>query len=366
MGEKRIGRITCRGGPGARPKVAGRHKVCPYVLSAITIAFLIPLHTLFAFPNQNKIKIVATTTTLASLAWEIAGGRGEIHAIASPRQNIHFYQPTPKDVVKVKRADVLIHSGFDLELWRDPLLVAAGNSKFLPLTLPSPTEGERAKGEGAVGSSSIDASHGIDPLEVPSTLSRSEGDIHRFGNPHYWMDPENAKQPVRNIAEGLSRLFPDSREEFQKNADDLVQRIDAKIRDWEKRLGPFRGTRIVTYHRNWSYFAKRFGFEVAGELEPKPGIPPTPKHLAALESLMKEKGVRLVIKESYQEGRTPKKVADEAGAKVLTLSQSVGETKEGRDYISMMEENVRKIEEALSPSPSPLPPVGGEEIGEGG
>lgn len=297
---------------------------------------LLALTLLFAFPGittagEGKIKIAATTTTLASMVKEIAGDRAEVHAIASPHQNIHFYQPTPKDVVKVKKADVLVYSGFDLEMWREPLLIAAGNPQFL--------------GE---AKSSINASLGIKPLEVPTSLSRAEGDIHRFGNPHYWMDPENAKQSVRNIANELARLFPDSSEEFRKNADDLIRRIDRKMHEWETRLKPWQGTEIVTYHKNWSYFTTRFGFEIVGELEPKPGIPPTAKHLANLKRLMKEKGVKLVIKESYQEGRTPKKIAAETGAKVLTLAQMVGETKEGKDYISMMEKNIRLIEEALS------------------
>lgn len=296
--------------------------------------YLLALMLLLTFQGTglaaDKIKIAATTTTLASVAGEITGGRSEIHAIASPHQNIHFYQPTPKDVVKVKKADVLIYGGFDLEMWREPLVIAAGNPRFL-----------------GAAEASIDVSKGIEALEIPTSLSRAQGDLHPFGNPHHWMDPENTKQSVRNIGNELARLFPDSAEEFRKNADLLIGRIDEKIREWEKRLKPFKGTRIVTYHKNWSYFAKHFGFEILGELEPKPGIPPTPKHLAQLETLMKEKDVKLIIRESYQEGRTPKKVADETGAKVIKLAQSVGETKEGRDYISMMEENVRLIEEAL-------------------
>lgn len=295
----------------------------------LALTFLLVL-TQTGLAADNKIKISATTTTFASMAQEIVGPRAEVHAIASPYQNIHYYQPTPKDVVKVKRADVLIHAGFSLEMWLDPLVVAAGNPKFL--------------GE---GKASIDVSEGIKPLEVPTSLSRAQGDQHPFGNSHHWMDPENAKQSVRNISNGLSRLFPDSSEEFRKNADDLIRRIDEKTREWEERLKAWRGTRVVTYHKNWIYFTERFGFEILGELEPKPGIPPTPKHLASLEALMKERGVKLVIKESYQEGRTPKKVAGETGAKVIKLAQSVGETKEGKDYISMMEENVRLVEEAL-------------------
>ncbi len=296
----------------------------------ITIALLLFLSPP-AFSAPDKIKIAVTTATFASMAQEIVGERAQIHAIAAPHQNIHYYQPTPKDVVKVKKADVLIYGGLDLEMWLDPLLVAAGNQKFL--------------GE---ATASINLSKGIEPLELPTSLSRAQGDIHRYGNPHHWMDPENAKQAARNIADGLSRLYPDFTEEFHQNAEALVGRIDEKMRDWENRLGPFKGTGIVTYHKNWSYFAKHFGLEIVGELEPKPGIPPTPKHLAELEKLMKEKGAKLVIKESYQESRTPKKVAEETGAKVLTLAQFVGETKEGGDYLSMMEENVKQIEEALS------------------
>jgi zinc/manganese transport system substrate-binding protein len=311
----------------SKPRLLRQHLVHCLAMTAVLSLFLGTNSLLAA---TDKIKIAATTTTLASIAGEITGGRAEVHAIASPYQNIHFYQPTPKDVVKVKRADVLVHGGLDLEMWREPLVVAAGNPKFI--------------GEAPAA---IDASKGVKLLEIPASLSRAEGDIHRFGNPHYWMDPENAKQMVKNIAEGLASIFPESAEEFRKNADSLTGRIDEKTREWERRLKPWRGTSVVTYHKNWVYFTERFGFEIAGELEPKPGIPPTPKHLTVLETLMKTKGVKLVIKESYQEGRTPKKIAEDTGAKVLTLAQAVGETKEGRDYISMMENNVLLIEEAL-------------------
>jgi len=280
----------------------------------------------------EKIRIAATTTTIASLAKEVVGNavEAEIYAIASPNRDIHFYAPTPKDVLKVKKADVLIHSGLDLEAWRDPLLVAAGNPRFL--------------GE---GKASIDVSKGIPLLEIPTSLSRAEGDIHLYGNPHYWTDPENAGVMTQNIAEGLARLYPAQADRFRQNADTFILKLREKMNDWLRRMKPHEGKALVTYHNSWPYLARRFGLVIAGHLEPKPGIPPTAKHLAELRQTMKEKNVRVIIRESFQEDRTPQKMAQETDAKVVSLASSVGQMKEATDYLSMMEENVRLLEEAL-------------------
>lgn len=284
-----------------------------------------------ALEAAEKIKIVATTSTFASLTEAITGDRAEVYFIASPKQNIHYIAPTPRDVMKVKRADVFVHAGLDLELaWRQPMLNAAANPRFL--------SGDKY---------SIDVSRGVRLLEVPASVSRAGGDIHLYGNPHYWMDPENAKVIVKNIADGLSGIYPGDAALFQEKARRLIGEIDAKIADWSARMARFKGAPVVTYHRNWIYFTERFGLEIAGELEPKPGIPPAPRHLAELERTMREKGVRVVIRESYQESRSPKKVARETGAEVLLLAQSVGEHKETEDYIAMMEYNIRTLETAL-------------------
>ncbi|MBI4549842.1 MAG: zinc ABC transporter substrate-binding protein [Candidatus Omnitrophica bacterium] len=279
----------------------------------------------------GKLKIVATTSTFASLAESVAGERAEIYFIASPKQNIHYIEPTPKDVLKVKRADVFIHAGLDLELaWREPLLHAAANPLFL-----------------GGGKQAIDVSKGVVFKDVPASISRAAGDIHLYGNPHYWMDPENAKVIVRNIAEGLAAVRPEEADHYRENARRLTAEIDAKLAEWMTRLAPFKGEPVVTYHRNWIYFTERFGFAVVGELEPKPGIPPLPKHLAGLEKTMREKSVKVIFRESYEESRSTRKLAEETGAKVLWLVQSVGEYKEIGDYISMMEYNVRTLENAL-------------------
>lgn len=282
------------------------------------------------FNGEDKIRIVATTSTLASLAGEVAGDKAQIHYVASPKRNLHFVSPTPKDVLKVRKADVFIHYGLDAEPWRDPLLHAAGNEKVLP-----------------GGKGFVDVSRGIPLLQVPEDFSRKEGDIHLYGNPHYWTDPVNAGLMVQNISEALASLYPGQSGFFRENARDFQERLNRKIKDWRKRMEPFQGTAIVTYHKNWPYFAKRFGLEIAGHLEPKPGIPPSAKHLAALKRVMKEKGVRLIVQASYYESRTAERMAEETGAHVLYLAQNVNEKAGTGDYISMMEHNIKLLEKVL-------------------
>ncbi len=277
----------------------------------------------------DKIKIVTTTSAFASIAKEIAGDKAEIYSIASPKRDIHFISPTPKDVVKLKKSEVFIHAGLDLEAWRGPLLDAVGRTELM---WPS-------------GEKQIDVSKGIPLLEIPTSISRAQGDIHLYGNPHYWMDPENAKIIAHNIAEGLARIFPQDALTFEENAKKFDQKIDEKLKDWTSRLLEFKGASFVTYHRDWSYFAHRFGLIELGELEPKPGIPPTAKHLAELVNLMKEKKSKLIFKETYQESRTPNRLAEETGARVLPLTQAVGDPQEASDYFSMMDYNVQRIEQ---------------------
>ncbi len=280
---------------------------------------------------SDKIRIVTTTSTIANLTQEIVGDQADIYYIASPKRDIHFIAPTPRDVLKVKKAQVFIHGGLDLEAWRGPLLDAVGRTDLM----------------WPAGEKQIDVSKGVQLLEIPTSLSRSQGDQHAYGNPHYSMDPENAKIMVNNISEGLSELFPADANRFKKNAAELNRKIDEKLKDWLVRMEPYRGTAVVTYHKSWPYFLKRFNLITLGELEPKPGIPPTAKHMAELINAMKEKNTKVIIKEAFHENKTPTKIAEATGAKVVTLSQDVGETKEEKDYISMMEENVQKLTEAF-------------------
>ncbi len=295
------------------------------------LIFSVLAAALFCHPALagNKIRIVTTTSNLADFTRTIAGDAAEVYAVAPPGRDIHFIQPTPRDVLKVKKADVFIHDGLDLEAWRDPLLDAAGNTRFL---------GNREF--------SIDGSRGVSLLEIPVSISRVEGDIHLFGNPHFWTDPENAKIMAGNIAKGLAHLYPDRADLFRTNEKKLQSDMDAKLADWESRMKPYAGTPVVTFHNSWPYFARRFGLEIAGYIEPKPGIPPTAKHLQELALRMKEKKAKLVIKEAYNESRPAEKVAREAGVPMITLYQFAGQDKTS-GYLEVMEKDIRLLEQSL-------------------
>jgi len=295
--------------------------------------FLSALSLCPSAPAAEKIKIAATTSTLESIAKEITGEAAVIHRIASPKRDIHFISPTPKDVLKVKKADVFIHLGLDAEPWRQPLLEAAGNASFI--------SGERA----------IDVSKGITLLEVPRDVSRKEGDIHLYGNTHYWTDPENAKIMAQNIAEGLGLLYPEYAADFSARAFEFTSRLDQKTAEWKSLLAPYEGVSIITYHNSWPYFAKRYGLLIAGNIEPKPGIPPGSRHTAELMRLMKEKNIPVIVEESYYEDKTARKIAQETGAAVVAFVQSVGAVEESPDYIAMMDYNVKALESALKGKP---------------
>ncbi len=277
---------------------------------------------------ETRPRIVATTSTFASIVKEITGDWAQVDYIASPQQNIHFIVPNPKDVLRVKKADVFVHGGLDLEAWRDPLLDATGRRDFI-----------------SGGSRSIDVSKGVPLLEVPGSLSRAQGDIHAFGNPHYWTDPENAKVIADNIASALSGMYPDQAQFFLSRAGDFKKRIDAKIQEWTQILSAYKGEPVVVYHESWPYFLERFGIEELGTLEPKPGIPPTPKHLQEIVEKMRSRNAKVIIREVFHEKRTADKVARETGARVVTLEQEAGQS--GGDYIAFIEKNVSALAAAF-------------------
>jgi ABC-type Zn uptake system ZnuABC Zn-binding protein ZnuA len=283
------------------------------------------------FPDGEKIKIVATTSTLASIAGEITGEKAKIDFIAAPNRDVHSIAPTPRDIMKLKNADIFIHAGLDLEAWRGPLLDAVGR-----LDLMWPT-GERQ----------IDVSKGISLLEVPDSLSRAQGDIHAYGNPHYWTDPLNAKVIAGNIAKSLAAIYPGESTYFDQNLRAFNERIDQKMEEWKQVAAVFRGQWLIVYHNSFPYFFERFGLQLAGTIEPKPGIPPTAKHLAELIRLMKEKKAGVIIREPFEESRSPRKLAEQTGARVLTLSQSVGEPRGASDYFLLMDYNLRTLRETF-------------------
>ncbi|MFQ5686031.1 MAG: metal ABC transporter substrate-binding protein [Candidatus Scalindua sp.] len=278
-----------------------------------------------------KLKIVASTPDLGAVAKEIGKDKVKITHIARPTEDPHFVDARPSFMVKLNKADILIHGGLQLEIgWLPPLVMGARNNKIMP---------------GQPGY--LTASTGIHVLQVPKIASRAMGDLHPYGNPHYMLDPLNAKIVATHICKRLCLLDKGNCTYFQDNLQGFLKRLDKKLIEWEKMLEPYRGTKIVTYHRTFPYFAQRFHMEVMGSLEPKPGIAPSPTHINNLIPMMNSEGIKLIIIEDFRERKTPEFVASKTGAKVVVLPIVVGGRKETKDYISFLDYNINQVVFAL-------------------
>ncbi len=281
---------------------------------------------------EDRIKVVTTLSTFADLARTIGGDHVDVSAIASPKFDPHFIEPRPSDVLKTKRAQLFIHAGLDLEAWRGPLLDAAGNRKIFP--------GQPAE---------LDLSRGISLLEVPDrAISRAEGDIHLYGNPHYWVDPKNGRQMAEAIAEKLADMDPAHAPEYRKHAADFLARLDAQLPQWKSRLSPFQGKELVGYHNAWPYLMHFSGLLMQQFLEPKPGIPPTPKQVEFLTQYMLQHGIKGIVQSSYASRNAAEALAKRTGASVIVLCQNVGELPACGDYIAMTDYNINALSVALS------------------
>lgn len=266
---------------------------------------------LFAIGAQAKLNVVATTPDLAAIAREIGGDKIEITTLAKPTEDPHFVDAKPSFIVKLSRADVLIEGGAELEIGWLPALVSQSRNAKVANGTPS----------------HVTASHGVHMLNVPAKLDRSQGDIHAAGNPHFLVDPVNAKIVAQNIASALILNDPADEKLFQANLKSFNDRIDAKLIEWQAKLAPFKGSPIVAYHDSWVYFGERFGLKIDLFLEPKPGIPPTPAHLAEVIAQMKAQNVRAVIVDPYLNRKTAETAARNTGATVVAVTQFPGGVK---------------------------------------
>jgi zinc/manganese transport system substrate-binding protein len=254
-----------------------------------------------AMPAVAKLNVVATTPDLGALADEVGGNQISLTTLAKPTEDPHFVDAKPSFIVKLNRADALVEGGAELEAgWLTPLLEGARNAKL--------EAGKPGR---------ISASEGIALLEVPSALDRSQGDIHAAGNPHFMTDPQNARIVAAHIARSFSALEPGAAATFEANLKAFNARLDAKEAGWQRLLAPYKGRPIVTYHNYWIYFGRHFGFPMDLFLEPKPGIPPTPAHLAEVITKMKAENLRLIAVQPYQNRKTAETVATHTGAVVL-------------------------------------------------
>jgi zinc/manganese transport system substrate-binding protein len=281
---------------------------------------------------QGKLNVMATTEDLASIAHEVGGDHINVESIAKGYQDPHFVEAKPSFILKLQRADLLIAVGRELEIgWLPPLIQQSRNGKIQP---------------GAAGY--LDASIGATILEIPTgQITRAMGDVHPLGNPHYWLDPENGKRVAKEIADKLSELRPNDRAFFQQQLASFTSRLDTAEQKWLAALAPYKGTKIVTYHRSFPNFAERFGLDIVGYVEPRPGIPPTPQHTLDLINEMKRQNVKLMLVEPYFDSKTPNAIGRETGAQVLVMPPSVGGIKEVSDYFKLFDYEVALLVGAI-------------------
>src|SRR5262245_14399720 len=275
---------------------------------------------------QGKLNVVATTEDLGSLAREIGGDKVSVTSLARGYQDPHFVDPKPSFILAVSRADVLIVVGRELEIgWLPPLLTSSRNSKI------------QVGGPGY-----LDASLNVKILELPTgEITRAMGDVHPLGNPHYWLEPGNGRRIAQAVRDKLSELSPGNKTFFAQRYADFDARLAVAEKRWDAAMAPYKGTKLVTYHRSWPNFMERFGLQVIGYVEPKPGIPPSPSHTLELVEAMKDGGVKLIVVEPYFSLKTPQAIAAQVpGGQVLVLAPSVGATKEVTDYIQLFEHDV--------------------------
>jgi ABC-type Zn uptake system ZnuABC Zn-binding protein ZnuA len=281
---------------------------------------------------QTVVEVVTTTEDLAALVREVGGDRVKVESIARGFQDPHYVEPKPSFILKLSRADLLAVIGRDLERgWLPALVQQSRNAKIQP---------------GARGY--LYASLTARVLEMPTgPVTRAMGDVHALGNPHYWLDPGNGRRIARAIAERLSELRAADASYFAARYVEFDRRLTVAEQRWSAMMAPYRGTRIVTYHRSWSNFVERFGLDVIGYVEPKPGIPPSASHTLELVRAMQAQQVRLMIVEPYFDLKLPAAIARQAGARVLVLPPSVGGEPEASDYIALFDYNLSLLVNAI-------------------
>ena len=275
--------------------------------------------------NARKLTVVTSTTDMAALTQEVGGDKISVESIAKGYQDPHFVEAKPSFLLKLRQADLLVVVGLQLEIgWLPPLINQSGNPRIQV---------------GAPGY--LDASQFAEILEIPQgTVTRAEGDVHPMGNPHYWLDPDNGRRIAKGIAGKLSDSDPGDAAYFQQRFQDFDKRLTAAEQKWDEEMKPYRGRKVVTYHRSFPNFAKHFGLDVIGYVEPRPGIPPTPTHTLELIQLMKRENCKVVLVEPYFDLKTPQSIGRGTGAQVVVYLPSVGGEKGVDDYFKLFDYDI--------------------------
>ena len=285
-----------------------------------------------ASPSAAVVNVMATTEDLADLTRQVGGDRVKVESIARGYQDPHYVEAKPSFILKLAKADLLVVVGRELEIgWLPPLVQQSRNAKVQV---------------GALGY--LDASLTARILEIPTgQITRAMGDVHPLGNPHYWLDPGNGRRIAQAIVGKLSRMAPGDASYFEARYADFDARLAAAEKRWDAMMAPYKGLKVVTYHRSWPNFTERFGLDVIGYVEPRPGIPPSPGHTLDLIAEMKRQKVKILLVEPYFDLKTPNSIGRETGARVLVMPPSVGGDMRIADYIQLFDYGLELLVAAI-------------------
>jgi zinc/manganese transport system substrate-binding protein len=296
---------------------------------------VLSLHAALAVATQapaEPVRVVTSIPDFAAVARAVGGDLVEAESIVKGNRDVHAVEVLPSFFVKIRRADVYVKVGLDLDLWAQQLIDGSRNAKLVI----------------------VDASTGIAPLEVPTyKVDASYGDLHRYGNPHYWLDPGNLRPIADAIVDGLSRVAPEHATTFRTNAGVYLTRVEQALASWQQRLAPLAGIEIVSFHNTWPYFARRFNIRVVDFLEPKPGVPPTPTHIAEIEERLKGGRVKAILMESYFDDRVPNLISRDTGVPVVKVPVLCGAAPGTDDPIALFETITGALVAAVKPPSTP-------------
>jgi zinc/manganese transport system substrate-binding protein len=295
------------------------------------IVVVVVVLAVVAFAHSARaagINVITSTEDLASIVREVGGDKVTVESLAKGYQDPHFVEAKPSFVIKLHNADLLVVVGRDLEIgWLPPLITQSRNAKIAP-----------------GGPNYLDASQTVRILDIPTgQITRAMGDVHPLGNPHYWLEPGNGRKIAKAVQEKLAALSAGDAAYFAQRYADFDKRLAEGEKRWQAALAPYKGLKIVTYHRSWPNFADVFGLDVVGYIEPKPGIPPSPAHQLTVTEEMKRQNVKIILVEPYFDLQTPNKIARDTGAKVLVMPPSVGGVKDVPSYIQLFDYDVNLL-----------------------
>jgi ABC-type Zn uptake system ZnuABC Zn-binding protein ZnuA len=272
--------------------------------------------------NLAQIKVVTTTTVIYDLVKNIGGEKVEVDYLSRGDQDVHFLEILPSYMMKLRNADIFFQTGLRLEMWAPQLIDGSRNADLKIVYL----------------------SDGITPKELPTTkVDASLGDVHPDGNPHYWLDPYNAKIMVNEIYNELSIQSPENEKYFKINLEAYLTKLDKKIEEWENKMSQLKQKEIIFFHSAWVYFADKFGIKIAGYIEPKPGIPPTPSHNAEIIQLIQKKNIKLIVMDVFYSDNAPNQIASITAVKVLKLPTQVYGQEDIKSYIDLINNIVNQI-----------------------